>query len=282
MHFAPVSKPRILCYITIAASGGNGQFFIEEETMAYETITYQVSGGIGRITFNRPQVMNALTPGMLKELKAAVLRAGKDGEVRIIVLTGAGRAFCAGVDLKAMGDQKLVNGKVGDFLDVPARELIDAIRSVPKVVINLVNGFCFTGAMEIMLACDIVIASEDARIGDTHAKWGLRPTWGMSARLPRRVGHLKAKELSFTAEAITAKEAERIGLINMAVPGDKLEEALQNMAKKIMANSAQSIAAYKQLYNTNESLTLDKSLELEFNSDFKITDGLERLSAFIK
>lgn len=181
-----------------------------------------------------------------------------------------------------MGDQKLVNGKVGDFLDVPARDLINAIRTVPKVVINLVNGFCFTGALEIMLACDIVIASEDAKIGDTHAKWGLRPTWGMSARLPRRIGYLKAKELSFTAEAITAREAERIGLINLAVPGDKLEEALQDMAGKIMGNSAQSIAAYKQLYNANESMSLDKSLELEFSSDFEITDGLERLSAFIK
>ena len=250
--------------------------------MAYETIIYQAGGGIGRITLNRPQAMNALTPAMLKELKTAVLAAGKDGNVKIIVLTGAGRAFCAGVDLKALGDQKLVNGMVGDILDLPARELINAIRSVPKAVICMVNGFCFTGALEIMLACDIVIASEDAKIGDTHAKWGLRPTWGMSARLPRRVGYLKAKEISFTAEAITGKEAERIGLINMAVPADKLEEALQNMAKKIIGNSAQSIAAYKQLYNANESMTLDKSLELEFGSNFEITDSLERLSAFIK
>jgi len=250
--------------------------------MAYETITYHVSAGIGRITFNRPQVMNALTPAMLKEIRTAVLEAGKSPDVKVIVLTGAGRAFCAGVDLKAMGDAKLVNGKVGDFLDVPARELIVTIRSVPKAVINLINGFCFTGALEIMLACDIVIASEDAKIGDTHAKWGLRPTWGMSARLPRRVGYLKAKELSFTAEAITAREAERIGLINLAVPGDKLEEALQTMAKKIMGNSAQSIAAYKQLYNANENMTLDKSLELEFGSDFEITDSLDRLMNFIK
>jgi enoyl-CoA hydratase len=250
--------------------------------MAFATIIYESTGGIGKIIFNRPQAMNALTPAMLKELKSAVLEAGRDADVKVIVLTGAGRAFCAGVDLKAMGDQKLVNGMVGDFLDVPARELIDAIRSVPKAVIGLVNGFCFTGGLEIMLACDIVIASEDAKIGDTHAKWGLRPTWGMSARLPRRVGYLKAKEISFTAEAITGREAERIRLINMAVPADKLEEALQGMAKKIMANSAQSIAAYKQLYNTNESLALNKSLDLEFNSDFEITDSLERLSAFIK
>jgi enoyl-CoA hydratase/carnithine racemase len=104
----------------------------------------------------------------------------------------------------------------------------------------------------------------------------------MSARLPRRVGFLKAKELSFTADAIPAKEAERIGLINLAVPTDKLEEALQTMAKKIMDNSLQSIAAYKSLYNSNESMALDKSLELEFGSDFEITDGLERLSQFAK
>jgi enoyl-CoA hydratase len=250
--------------------------------MAYETITYHAEGGIGRITFNRPQVMNALTPAMLKELKSAVLEAGADKEVKVIVLTGAGKAFCAGVDLKALGDQKLVNGMVGDILDVPARELIDAIRDVPKAVIALVNGFCFTGALEIMLACDIVIAAEYAKIGDTHAKWGLRPTWGMSARLPRRVGYLKAKELSFTADATPAKEAERIGLINLAVPTDKLEEALQTMAKKIMANSQQSIAAYKRLYNSNENMTLDKSLELEFGSEFEITDSLERLGQFAK
>ena len=250
--------------------------------MAYEQILYQAAGGVARITMNRAEAMNAITPAMLKELKAAVQAAGKAEEIRIVVLTGAGRAFCAGVDLKALGEVILTGGKVGDILDIPARELIDAIRAVPKPVIALVNGFCFTGALEIMLACDLVIASVQAKIGDTHAKWGLRPTWGMSARLPRRVGFLKAKELSFTADAITAQEAERIGLVNQAVPADKLEEALETMTKKIMANSPQSLAAYKQLYNTNEAMTLDKSLALEFSSEFPITDTEERLKGFKK
>jgi enoyl-CoA hydratase/carnithine racemase len=226
--------------------------------------------------------MNAITPTMLKELKTAVLEAGKDKEASVIVLTGSGKAFCAGVDLKALGDRTLTRGKVGDILDTPARELVNAIRSVPKVVIALVNGFAFTGAVEIILACDLVIASEAAKIGDTHAKWGLRPTWGMSARLPRRVGFLKAKELSFTADAITGKEAERIGLVNQAVPADKLEEALQTMVKKITANSPQSVMAYKQLYNSNENMTLDKSLELEFGTEFEIDDTLDRLGGFKK
>jgi enoyl-CoA hydratase len=250
--------------------------------MPYDTILYNKESGIGRITINRPQAMNAITPGMLKELTAAVRDAGNDGDVKVIVLTGAGKAFCAGVDLKALGDRKLVNGKVGDILDIPARELIQTIRSAPKTVIALVNGFCFTGALEIMLGCDIVIAAEEAKIGDTHAKWSLRPTWGMSARLPRRVGFLKAKELSFTADAISAKEAERIGLVNMAVPAAKLEEALQAMVKKIMANSGESIKAYKHLYNTNESMPLDKSLELEFGSEFEISDTEERVAQFRK
>ena len=250
--------------------------------MAYETILYQAAGGVARITMNRPEAMNAITPTMLKELKAAVQAAAKAEEVRVVVLTGAGRAFCAGVDLKALGEIILTGGKVGDILDIPARELIDAIRSVPKPVIALVNGFCFTGALEIMLACDLVIASVQAKIGDTHAKWGLRPTWGMSARLPRRVGFLKAKELSFTADAITAQEAERIGLVNLACPADKLEETLEAMVKRIMANSPQSIAAYKQLYNTNEAMTLDQGLALEFGSEFPISDTEERLKGFKK
>jgi enoyl-CoA hydratase len=250
--------------------------------MNTQTLMYEKEGGLVRITLNRPQAMNAITPEMLGELKSAVEQAGADEEVKVIVLTGASKAFCAGVDLKALGDRQLINGKVGDILDLPARALIKAIGTVPKPVIALVNGFCFTGALEIVLGCDIVIAAEEARFGDTHAKWALRPTWGMSARLPRLVGFNKAKELSFTAEAITGKEAERIGLANLAVPAAKLEEALQTMAQKIMANSPESIAAYKQLYNTNAGLSLEQALTLEFGSEFAISGTEERLAQFRK
>jgi enoyl-CoA hydratase/carnithine racemase len=248
--------------------------------MSYATILYQKEAGVGRITLNRPEVMNAITPQMLEEVKSAVLEAGSDEDVKVIVLTGSGKSFCAGVDLKAIGARKLENGKVGDDLDIPARELIVAIRTVPKVVIALVNGYCFTGALEIMLGCDIVIASESAKIGDTHAKWSLRPTWGMSARLPRRVGYLKAKELSFTADVISASEAERIGLVTKTVPADMLDEVLLTMVEKITSNSLQSIAAYKFLYNANENMTLGQSLELEAGSEFEITDTEERLAQF--
>jgi enoyl-CoA hydratase/carnithine racemase len=250
--------------------------------MPYVTITYQQDSGIGRITINRPEAMNAITLEVLGELKAAVIEAGNDPGVKVIVLAGAGRAFCAGVDLKALGGLKMVDGRAGDVLDKPGWELIERIRNVPKVVIALIHGYCFTGALEIVLACDLVLAAEETKIGDTHAKWGLHPTWGMSARLPRRVGFLKAKELSFTADAISGKEAERIGLVNKAVPAAKLEEALQVMVKKIAANSPQSVALYKRLYNANESMSLDKSLELEISTEFTISDTEERVAQFRK
>jgi enoyl-CoA hydratase len=250
--------------------------------MPYNTITYRLDSGIGRITMSRPEALNAITYEMLREIKAAVIEAGNDPSVKVIVLTGAGRAFCAGVDLKALGNVKIVNGRAGEKLDNPGRELVHSIRSIPKVVIAMVNGYCFTGALEIVLACDLVLAAEEAKIGDTHAKWGIRPGWGMSALLPRRVGFLKAKELSFTADTISGKEAERIGLVNQAVPAAKLEEALQVMVKKIASNSPQSVALYKHLYNTNESMSLDQSLELEVNAEFTITDTEDRVAQFRK
>jgi enoyl-CoA hydratase len=250
--------------------------------MPYANIIFQVETNIGKITLNRPQAMNAITPDMVREITSAVREAGATTEVQVIVITGAGRAFSAGVDLKSLGNRSLKNGRVGEILDAPGQELVQAIRTVPKPVIALVNGFCFTGALELMLMCDLVIASEDAKIGDTHAKWGLRPTWGLTARLPRRVGYLKAKELSFTAEAITGKEAERIGLVNIAVPANKLNDALQAMVQKIASNSEQAIAAYKTLYNTNESMALQQSLDLETLSDFPIEDTDNRIAKFRK
>ena len=250
--------------------------------MVYENLIYEKEGGVAKITINRPKVMNALSPAVLSEMKAAIQESGRDDDVGVVVLTGAGRAFSAGVDLISLGDRKLERGRVGPILDDPARDVIDTIQSIPKVVIAMVNGYCITGAFEIVLGCDLIVASEEAKFGDTHARWGLRPSWGMSARLPRVIGVLKAKELSFTADMITAREAERIGLVNMVVPADKLEEAIQELAKKITANSLASLAAYKYLYNRGMRDTLDKSLELEVKSEFVIEDTEQRLEGFRK
>ena len=167
-------------------------------------------------------------------------------------------------------------------MDDPARELIETIQSIPKIVIAMVNGFCFTGALEIMMACDLAIASEEAKLGDTHARWGLRPTWGMTQRLPHAVGISKARLMSFTAETIDGREAERIGLVNMAVPADKLEQATQDLIKKLMANSLDSLAAYKYLYNRGQKVTLEDGLKLEFTREFDIKDTEQRIEKFRK
>lgn len=126
-------------------------------------------------------------------------------------LTGAGRAFSAGVDLKALGQRSLHNGKVGDVLDLPARSVIQRLTTIPKVVVARVNGHCFTGALELVLACDLAIAADEASFGDTHAMFGLRPTWGISQRLVAAVGITKARELSYTARPVTGREAAAWG-----------------------------------------------------------------------
>ncbi len=141
--------------------------------MGYENLIYQKEGGIAKITINRPEVMNAISPALLSEIKTALEEAGKDDEVGVVVLTGEGRAFSSGVDLKSLGDRKLEGGRVGPILDGPGRDVIDTIQAIPKIVIAMVNGYCFTGALEIVLGCDLIIASEEAKFGDTHTRWGL-------------------------------------------------------------------------------------------------------------
>ena len=148
----------------------------------FTAIRVAVAAPIMTVTLNRPQALNAITPTMLEELCVAF--EAIDESIAAVVLTGEGRAFSAGVDLKALAELGLAGGEVGGLLNGPARRLTALIESVPAVVIAKVNGFCFTGALELAIACDIVVVANEAKLGDTHAKWGLRPTWGMSQRLP--------------------------------------------------------------------------------------------------
>ena len=157
------------------------------------------SNAITTITLDRQEALNALTPALLNDLADALGAAAADPDVRVVVLTGEGRAFSAGVDLKALAEEPPEDGDVSGALNTPARRACDALSHMPKVTIACVNGFCFTGALELALACDLMVVAEEAKLGDTHAKWGLRPTWGMSARLMRAVGPVRARELSYTA-----------------------------------------------------------------------------------
>lgn len=248
--------------------------------MAFEHILYEVDEQIAWITINRPDALNSVNPDVLREIGEAVEQADQSEEVSVIVLTGAGRAFCAGVDLKSL--QGLEGGDVGEALNNIARGTQDKIASIGKVVIAMVNGFCLTGGLELALACDLIIAADEAKLGDTHVKWGLRCTWGMSQRLPLRVGELKAREMTYTAEMVSGLEAEQIGLVNKSVPAAQLKEVVLNMAGKIKRNSLDAIAAHKSLYNQSQKEAMSQGLEREFSTAPQIRDTADRLTGFVK
>lgn len=224
--------------------------------------------------------MNALTPDLIAELTDAVTSAGKDADIGVIIITGIGKAFCAGVDLKSLGS--IESADVGEDLNNAARNLQKTIEDVPRIVIAMINGYCLTGGLELALACDLAVAADEARIGDTHVKWGLRCTWGMSQRLPFRVGELKAREMTYTARMIDGREAERIGLVNRSVPLSELEKTVDELAAEILANSRDAVAAHKSLYNENKREFMQKGLEREYSTMPEISDTQERILGFKK
>ena len=191
-------------------------------------------------------------------------------------------SFCAGLDLKEMQDRGVDEGYVGNVVDEPALHLIDEIQQSSKPAIGKINGFCFTGALELALSFDFIIAAEEAKLGDTHAKWGLRPTWGMSARLADAVGVRKARELSFTARTFTGVEAADWGLANRAVPLAELDSAVKELTDGITSCSQGSVAAFKDLYNHFLTGSVDDALQYETNTEYEIKDTAERLGDFAK
>ncbi len=248
--------------------------------MSFEQIKYEVHSGAGIITLNRPEALNALTVKMMTEWQDALSLACSDDEVRVIVVTGEGRSFCAGLDLKEMNDRGVDAGYVGNVVDSPALEIIDMIQASVKPVIGKINGFCFTGALELALAFDFIVVAEEAKIGDTHAKWGLRPTWGMSARLADAVGVRKARELSFSARTFSGKEAAEWGLANYAVPLVDLDSAVDKIVSGIVSCSPGAVAAFKDLYNHWLNGSVEDALKYEAETVYEISDTKERLNAF--
>ncbi len=250
--------------------------------MNYTDILYSKQNSICWITLNRPKALNALSPNLVIELKHAFDEAAKDDEVGVVVLSGEGRAFSAGVDLKQM-NESIQGGKFSqDTILKTGLEMIENIQTMPKVCIAMVHGYCFTGALEIALAFDLLYTAEDTQFGDTHTKWGILPKWGMSQRLAQKVGIMKARELSFTAKTFSGKDAEAFGMANKAVPADKLKEYVESVANDILKNSRQTVAAFKHLYHEGSHTTLREGLKTESNFDTEITDRTEFLRAFLQ
>lgn len=232
--------------------------------------------GLAILTLNRPDKLNSLTVGMFEELRKHVLGLYKDDSIGCVVLRGAGRCFSAGHDLADIAEGEAV----------PSRgwhsETLRLMERLPKPVIAAVHGHCYTGALEVALAADFIIAAESAKFGDTHAKWALTPIWGMSQRLPRRVGIATAKRLMFTAEMFGAAEAQRIGLAELVVPDAEFDAAIDKIARQILANSPFSHAANKRLLEATDARDMDSGLQWEIlNNEGVGPDMQARIGAFM-
>lgn len=250
--------------------------------MSYTDILYAKEESICRISLNRPKVLNALSPLLISELKRAFEHAAQDDEIGVVILSGEGRAFCAGVDLKMMNESIRAGRFSQDDILKTGLQMIETIQTMPKVCIAMVHGHCYTGALELALAFDLLYVAEDCKLADTHAKWGILPKWGMTQRLPQKIGIMRAREMSFTAKTITGREAEQYGLANKAVPAGKLKAYVEGVAKDILKNSRQTIAAFKHLYHEGSHTTLREGLKIESKFDTEVTDRVEFLRAFLQ
>ncbi|WP_425409980.1 enoyl-CoA hydratase/isomerase family protein [Hyphococcus sp.] len=251
--------------------------------MTEHLVKTDLADGVATVMLNRPDALNAFTPDLLRALISALNDVQTNA--RAIILEGAGRAFSAGVDLKLLQGATFEEGKVDDVFDGASFAAVEAIRHCPVPLIAKVHGFCFTGALELALHADFILTTIDTKFGDTHAKWGLRPSWGMSQNLARAVGVRRARELSFTTATFTGADAARWGLANAAFT-DKaaLDSETQNRAVAIAAASPGAIAAYKDLYRLHEeNRPLEDALTEEVARNYPgITDTMERLRGFAK
>jgi len=242
-------------------------------------IRVKKEGQIARITLFRPDKLNALTEQMLVEWRQVLEELKTDENCRVIIVNGEGKSWSAGVDLSVFQRIKV---EPGYDMHNDGSVIMDLLETMPQATIAMVNGYCFTGALELMLAFDLVVCADEAKIGDTHAKWGILPKWGMTQRLQQKIGILKAKEMSFTAQAIDGKTAEKIGLVNTSVPLADLEKTTLNLANQIIENSGQTIAAIKELYHFGAMHTLEEGLNFERDFEVILTDKTEVLKDFKK
>ena len=232
--------------------------------------------GLCTLTLNRPDKLNALDTPAFKELDAhlAALEAETD-TIGCVVIRGAGRGFCAGADLAAMGKTPVApTFKPG---------VIARLGELPQPVIAAVHGVCYTGALELALACDFIVADASARFADTHGKWGLVGAWGMMQRLPRRIDRAAAKRMMMTSRVVEAEEARALGLVDILADGAGLDETVSSLASDILANSWHTNFAVKRTMRETDGLSLAEGLAHE-RSHYpgNAPDHEERIARFSK
>jgi enoyl-CoA hydratase/carnithine racemase len=253
---------------------------------SFEQILVQVDGAIGTITLNRPQKLNAFTVEMVRELSDALAMLARAEAVRVIVLNGAGRAFCAGADVHLLQDLISQQDEArGRALVDGMRLVAHAIREAPQPVLGSVHGVAAGGGANLVLACDLRIAADTAQIGQVFMKVGLHPDWGGAYFLPRLVGASKALELFIGAALIGAAEAERLGLVNRVVPEADLADATRAWARQIAAAPPLAVRRAKRAVYLSERATLDEMLDYELDAQlecFRSADGKEGIAAFFE
>lgn len=246
--------------------------------MSFENILLEKEDGIATITFNRPDALNALNNQTRAEFYSAMKDVAADDDIKVVILTGAGRAFVAGSDIKEL--------KQTTSLDAHnIQRLGMVVEKMEKPVIAAVNGFALGGGCEIVMACDIIIASDKARFGQPEINLGIIPGGGATQRLPRLVGVCKAKELILTGDIIKAEEAEKIGLVNRVVPGENLMAAAKEIAKKIASKSQATVRLAKDVINKGMQTSLETGLDYEreiYSLCLTLEDKEEGINAFIE
>lgn len=251
--------------------------------MSYETIIVERKGSIATLTLNRPEKLNALNVKMIEELESALLGILKDKNARVLVITGAGRGFCSGADVRDMAQAPSPVGI--RYLAQTAHKIILALTDLEKPVIAKVNGVAVGFGFSLALGADMIIASEKARFGVIFSRIGLIPDGGSLFHLPRLVGPAKAKELIFTAKIFDAEEAEKIGVINRAVPADELDREVDTLAKQLAEGPTVAFGIAKKIINKGLNMDLSSVLESEaFGQTITGTteDAREGVMAFLE
>jgi enoyl-CoA hydratase len=244
-----------------------------------EPVLRDVRDGLCTLTLNRPEKLNALNFEVFKALAEHIAFVSANTKtIGCVLVRGAGRSFCAGNDLSDLAGV-FEGGDGSQFRSTT----VERLAGLPMPVVAAVQGHCLTGGLELALAADIIIAGESARFGDTHGKWDLVPVWGLSQRLPRRIGRAKALEMSFSARSYSGRDAAEMGLANFCVPDAELDDAASRFVTDVLANSWRSSRAIKKLLDDTEGLPLKAGLAHEIHrSEGRGPETAERLARMRK
>lgn len=241
------------------------------------------AAGVASITFNRPEQMNPLDWNTVKALGAAFRELEADPAMRVVIFTGRGKAFSAGGDLEAYRSLYRRPDDFRLFLE-DFFEFLNILEKSRVVILAAVNGYCLAGGLELMLACDLALASSEARIGDAHLNFGQLPGAGGSQRLPRAIGAQRARDLMYTGRWVNGAEAERIGLVARVVPPEELMPAARALAGEIVQKSPAGVASAKRLLREGLQMSLEKALRFEMDLVHawatQHPDAMEGLEAF--